>query len=136
MAAKAEEKQEKDELETVAPTRGAAPAPDDIFSPAPPPPAAAVECGEERRRAARVPLWSPLSSHTQSAAAMALLHPDLEVLDLNMALPEVPQWSWADVKPSTIVYRCTEWGRGSVLLSEADWDEPEEHASACAAGEE
>ena len=75
-----------------------------------------------------------LSSHTYSAAAMALLHPDLEVFDLNKPLPEVPQWSWTDVKPSTTVYRCTEWGRGSVLLSAADWDYSEECASL--AGEE
>ena len=56
---------------------------------------------------------------------MALLHPDLEVLDLNRPLPEVPAWSWADIKPGTTVYRCTDWGRGSVLLSAADWDESE-----------
>ncbi|KAI1787851.1 hypothetical protein LXA43DRAFT_1162636 [Ganoderma leucocontextum] len=85
-----------------------------------PEPAAEKECATPSRRAKTT---EPLSSHTQSAAAMALLHPDLEVLDLNKPLPTVPAWSWANIKPSTIVYRCTEWGRGSVLLSAADWDE-------------
>ncbi|PIL24691.1 hypothetical protein GSI_12575 [Ganoderma sinense ZZ0214-1] len=133
VAAKAAKKEDE---EPIAPTGTAAPATDDIFSPAPPPPPAAMECWEERRRECPPQLTFVLSSHTQSAAAMALLHPDLEVFDLNKPLPEVPRWSWADVKPGTTVYRCTEWGRGSVLLSSADWDDPEEHGSACAAGEE
>ncbi|KAI1791797.1 hypothetical protein LXA43DRAFT_377613 [Ganoderma leucocontextum] len=113
----------------VTPTRGAATK--KILSPAPRPPTPLTQWKEEDRRTE----WPaqprfPLSSHTQSAAAMALLHPDLEVLDLNKPISTVPAWSWADIKPSTIVYRCTEWGRGSVLLSAADWDEEN------AAGEE
>ncbi len=132
VAAKAEKLEED-----VTPTRAAATR--ETLSPAPPPPTAAVECNGIEERSTEWPSQPrfPLSSHTQSAAAMALLHPDLEVLDLNKPLLEVPAWSWADVKPGTTVYRCTEWGRGSVLLSAAEWDDWEEQSSAAGeAGEE
>ena len=67
----------------------------------------------------------PLTSHKLSVGALMLLHPGLEVLDLNRPLASVPAWSWGDLKPSTAASLCSP-ERESMGLSRVEWDEEDE----------